>query len=246
MEHPGPPTLAVSLAGLPRSRPPRAWIEWSVRAGFRGVALDASAPGVRPRELGAGARRDLAALLKRQETRLAGLDLFIPPADFVSPSRQDRAIAALTGALELAGDLTRLGAGAACVTAELPESLDPATRSALAEAARSTGARLAEARVPLPAPEEDGAVIPAVDPASLILTGIDPVEALAGLPVGLAALRVSDAAGGRRVELGAGALDVAAYRSLAVLGGAGHVVADLRGLADAHAAARAALGAWSG
>src|SRR5690606_13026801 len=87
---------ALSIAGV-RDDPalkgagPRAPIEAAAKAGFRAVALDASAAGLRPRDLDRSARRDLAALLRRLELAFAGLDLWIPPEHFASPEHADRA-----------------------------------------------------------------------------------------------------------------------------------------------------------
>lgn len=76
--------------------------------GFTAVQLDAAAAGVRPRELGPSARRDLVARLRRRSLRPVGLDLWIPPAHFRDPGTVDRASDAMLAAIELAADLGRL------------------------------------------------------------------------------------------------------------------------------------------
>jgi len=246
MDAPAPSPLSVSLVGLPRARSPRVWIEWASGLRYRGVALDATAPGVRPRDLDRGGRRELTALLRRSELLLAGVDLFIPPEHFVDPRRVDRALAAVSAALGLVADLRGITTRAPTVTIELPAEADTVLDT-LAEAALATGVGVADACFPLRELGVDGeAVIPALDPAAALLTGADPVEALAGAGPGAVALRLSDALAGARTPVGAGALNVGAYRVLTALGGAGRpIVTDLRGVSGWDAAARAAQAAWA-
>lgn len=104
-------TLAVSLARLSRDRSSRDWIEWAADAGFAGVAIDAMAPGCRARELDRSARRELAALLRRRELALVGVDLWIPASHFLAGNHADRAMSATLGAIELAGELQSLVGG---------------------------------------------------------------------------------------------------------------------------------------
>ncbi|MFZ9880777.1 MAG: hypothetical protein ACO3QC_05185, partial [Phycisphaerales bacterium] len=53
----------------------RVALELVSRLGYRGAQLSAADPATRPRDLGASARRDLAAALARSELACAGIDL---------------------------------------------------------------------------------------------------------------------------------------------------------------------------
>ncbi|MEZ6163399.1 MAG: hypothetical protein R3B67_03075 [Phycisphaerales bacterium] len=74
----GLPEIAVSTCGFDPS--PRVTIETIATLGHRAVALDVTVPELRPRNLSRSARRDLAALLRKAELELAGLDLWIRPS----------------------------------------------------------------------------------------------------------------------------------------------------------------------
>lgn len=108
-------TLAISLAGLRKDDPTAAWyagpraaVAWAAGLGVRGVQLDAAAPGVRARDLDRSARRDLAALLRRSGLEFTGLDLWLPGEHLKDTAHVDRAVAAITGAIALAGELAPL------------------------------------------------------------------------------------------------------------------------------------------
>jgi len=72
----------------------RSAITWARKHDFQAIQLDATLPGIRPRELGKRARKDLTALLHRQDMLLAGLDLFIPRRHYLDSDHIDRAISA--------------------------------------------------------------------------------------------------------------------------------------------------------
>lgn len=254
------PTLSISIAGwsdrsAPKGDPPRARIEAVAAWGFRAVQLDAVLPGIRARDLDRSARRDLAALLRRQGLAFTGLDLFIPPVHFADPQRVDRALAAAASACELAADLARLAgnahAGVVCTT--LPEAIDPRTLDALGAAADRTGVALADLSWP-PASAVAERARPGgvglgigIDPAAVLMRGADPASAIAGLAVPVAAARLSDVSAVGRVVPGSpgGRLDVLGYAAaLHTRGFAGAVVADLRGLPDAAHAGELMLAAW--
>jgi hypothetical protein len=82
-------------------------LAWASRAGYRGVQLSASEPGMRPRDLSASARRDFAATLARHELVCSGLDLFLPPSHLTDPQYATRAFEAIEAALEFAALLGR-------------------------------------------------------------------------------------------------------------------------------------------
>ncbi len=108
-------------------------------AGFTAVQLDATLPGIRPRDLDSRARKDLAALLGRAYTFAAGLDLFIPRRHFTQPENVDRAMSAVIAAITLAADLGKIP-----VSVSLPvKGMSDDTKAALVDAADGHGLRLA-------------------------------------------------------------------------------------------------------
>lgn len=250
------PPIGLSLSGLSRDkgRPwsagPRHALEWAADLGFRRVQLDATAAGVRPRELDRSARRDLASLLRRLELAPCGIDLLIPPGDFADPARVERALAALGGAVDLAADLGALaGDGAArrvCVA--LPRDAAVETLDAIRARASARGTVVADLAAPAPDIGKEGdPIAPGLDPASILLAGGDPAADALRAAGRIAAARLSDADGAARVPHGSrgSRLDRIAY--LAALDAAGYrgpVVLDLRGLRDQDRAARDVLAAW--
>lgn len=248
------------LAGVHLATDPRAAIEWAASLRYRAVQLDATRPGLRPRELDRSARRDLASLLRRRELSLSGLDLFIPPEHLTDPAQIDRAVAAIAGAAELAADVAALAPGSiACVSLVLPNDLAADTRDELGVQAARVGALLADFSVddrhrptPTDAPTADlpdehpalssHAVGVGIDPAALILRGHDPIEAVARAGARLFAARLTDAAHSTRIAPGSAGsqLDRTAYAAaLSVVGFRGPMVVDLRGVPQPGLAARA-------
>lgn len=241
--------LSLSLTGLRFREPgvgttPRGLIEWAAAARpLRPVALalDATAPGLRARELDRSARRDLAATLRRQGFAFTGLDFFIPPSHFTDPAHADRALAALAAALELASDLARHaglppGQAAAWVTTEMPEATPADVRATLAAASERVNTTIANLT---PAASD----LVALDPAALLLKGEDPATAAAKLGSRLAAPRLSDATAGTRVAASQGTLDLLTYHA-ATASARSAPCLDLRQLPDAAAAMTTGLEAW--
>ena len=97
--------LAPTLA--PLGDRPRVALDRFAAMGFRHVQLSAMQPGLRPRDLDRSGRRDLGVRLGRLGMTAAGVDLWIPQTHFVDPYQVDRAVAAVLGAIELAGALDR-------------------------------------------------------------------------------------------------------------------------------------------
>ncbi len=257
------PTLSISLAGLnndpaaPWFGGARAAISWAAAAGFRCIQLDATAPGIRPRELGRSARRDLAAFLRRSELSLSGVDLWIPPEHFMDPTRVSRAVDAANQAAELAGELARWsGGGGGFVSVVFPSGLAPDISGSLAESAMKCGAELADHRLAASptAKGPDGAAVPShislgtgIDPAAALLAGQDPSILAARAGARLLAARLSDASLVSRVTPGSagGRLDEMAYlAALSVAGFKRPLVLDLRGVSHQASAAAAVLGRW--
>ncbi len=240
----------VGFAGPGGQAPARELIARASELGYRGIALDMTAPGVRPRDLDRSARRDLAALLRRHELIFAGGDLWIPPSHFADPANTDRAIAAVTASLGLAREIASLVPGSSAnVSISLPAEPAADVLETLIAAARTLGARLADTR-----PRADSninsqnadAIGVGVDPASLLLAGLDPAVEIARLGALVANARISDADHAGRSPLGAGRLDLHAYKiSLTLADDAVPIIADMRGLPNPAAAARAALDRWN-
>jgi sugar phosphate isomerase/epimerase len=231
-------------------------------AGFSAVQLDAALPGIRPRELSTRARRDLSALLARQELRLAGIDLFIPRRHYLQPDLMDRALTATTAAIELAADLGRVPLSLALPIAAMTQD----AHDALAACADGHGVPLAihaeddlDALLAWMARMDQPVLGAGLDPCAVLGCGHDPGAFAQRLGARLLVARLNDLIGapqaptpsgptaaGVRCTVGQGDLDLTAYRVAIDLAGrrTGPVVLDLRGLPDPLAAASAAHHAW--
>lgn len=244
-----PISIALSLAGLSKDRSARAWIEWAATEGLRGVTLDASAPGLRARELDRSARRELTALLRRRELAFVGLDLWIPPKDFLAPEKVDRAVSAALGTIELAGELgTLVGAAKPIVSMLFPAQIDPRTIEPMLESAIRHGTIVADHRWPIPTDDvtTNSTLGVGLDPATLLLSGAAPAAELIGVGDRLRCVRLSDADATGRTMVGEGELDVNAFRT--ALMAAHHtapIVLDVRGVADGEKAVRRGLERWN-
>ncbi|MBC7770874.1 MAG: hypothetical protein H7210_00130 [Pyrinomonadaceae bacterium] len=264
------PPLALALAGLPRIGPDvlRHQLALAAQLGYRAVQLDATVAGLRARDLDRSARRDLAALFRRSELSCTGLDLWIPAEHFTSSDQADRAVSAVSGALELAADLSRLSASAVVSTARrgdmgsvslmLPKDLPGAIRRTLEERATTCGVLIADHTWPskLDVSHESPIGI-GLDPAMVLMAGEDPVKwasRLAGdkqaqresLPR-LVTARATSASTVSRVSLGArdSRLETLNYGVSLITGGYDQpVVVDVRGVADPTQAAEDAAKVW--
>ncbi len=198
------PNLAATIAPLAAGDEAlgvREALAWISSLGYRGAQLNAADPATRPRDLGPSARRDLAATFARQELRCAGIDLFVPPAHFLDPTHQSRALDAVLAAIGLAADL-----GRAPVTAPLPD--EPASggtdartsgiRQAIAAEAERVGVTVLLAA---PVPPGPGASSPApiappfrafLDCAAVLAAQGSPEGEIARLGSALGAVRVVD------------------------------------------------------
>lgn len=248
---------SLSLAGLRGAHAlapggTREQIVEAARLGYRAVQLDAMGEGVRARDLDRSGRRDLASLLRRLDLKLSGLDLWVPPAHFVEPARADRAVAAVTQAVELASELAAAlgpdphsGWGGAVVSLSLPEKIAPDVVAHLRSAAALRGARIADHAWPVNI-GGDGPIGIGLDPAGVIFAGADPAVEVSRLVAPPASARLSDLSPAGRVEPGGGegSLDVLAYTvALSTKGYRGHLVVDLRGLLETRRVAAELAGA---
>ncbi len=267
------PHIAISTAGFITESPnPRALIDTiasSAAQGHpRGVALDATHPGLRPRTLSRSARRDLAATLRRSELAFVGLDLWIPPEHFTDRAHAHRAIEALTQACELATELASLvgsggSAGSAKTTAAggqsrpvvstmLPGELDAADRQALDASAQRLGAIIADHH-PEPTPLEThstdliaGLAI-GIDPALILMNAQSPGKSVTHAGKALASARLNDVNPMGRCAVGApgSKLDLTSYAGALIVAGQHWVTLDLRDLPDPILAIQRATHAWA-
>ncbi len=245
--HPIQVMVGVTIA--PLGNPQRAFA--MLRAlGARGAQLSATQPGMRPRELGASARRDLVATLARNELVASGFDAWIPPAHFTDPAHAERAIDAAIAACELAGELGRVP-----VTIELPALPDDdatarARRAeavaAVAAAADRHGVRIADACGGLDAPWPP--IGASIDAAGSLAQGSDPAADLARAGARGVSVRISDLSRtGMRVPPGdpGGRLDLLALRvAIELTGTTGLPVIDARQWAEPMEGVGRALAAW--
>ncbi|MEO0475148.1 MAG: TIM barrel protein [Planctomycetota bacterium] len=223
------------------------------KLGFAAVQLDATLPGIRPRELDTTARRDLSATVMRAGMSVSGIDFFIPAEHYSDPQHADRAVAAAVAACELAGDLGRVP-----LSLNLPiAKADTSLIQAVIDAADAQGVTLAihdEADIDglthwlaTHAPPHVGL---GLDPAALLIRDNDPASAAQTHASSLRVARLSDAskgqADGGRQAVGSGSLQVMAYRVSIDLAPnrLGPVVLDLRGLPAPLDAMRSAKAVW--
>ena len=230
-----PQHLSLAILGLDpaRSASARDLINLATRTGYRGVQIDATYPGLRPRELDRSARRDLAALCSRSGLAISGVDCFIPPRHLLAGQHQDRAMHALIAALELSADLARLGNGdAGIVSCELPTGIQSEIVDAIEAACDRFEVQVADHATTQPThPLHVG-----IDPAACLEAGNDPVRSAASLGERLVSTRLSDRDESGRVlpVVEEGRLDLLAYRVALVSAGYGRpLVVDLRGVPDA-------------
>ncbi|MCE2882281.1 MAG: hypothetical protein LW636_07980 [Planctomycetaceae bacterium] len=226
----------------------RAAFERLSALGYRGAQLSAADPATRPRDLGASARRDLAAALSRSELSCSGVDLFITPAHFTDPAFVEKAADASFAALGLAADL-----GRAPLVLPLPADAATDVRAALAAEASRRGVAIV---VPLDgaSPEERSyADAPpfarGVDCAAVLAAGGRPEAVVAALGGRLGGVRLVDllrsGLRGPILEPRASRLDALALRiAIELAGFRGLPVVDARQWADPDEGIAASIARW--
>lgn len=245
-----PPALALAALREDGGLAPgvRAPIDAAARMGYRAVALDGAAPGLRARDLDRSARRDLASALRRVELAFAGLDLWIPPEHYASAAHADRAATAAAQAIDLASDLAREARGDAVVSLTLPRGLEGEALSlfegvlrGLLDRAERAGVALADHSLPLGecqgAPADAASPLAVgVDPAALLLRGQDPMRESGRWGRSVRVARWTDADALSRVapsRRSSGRLDVEAYAAVvSAATSAQRLTVDLRGVAS--------------
>jgi len=191
--------------------------------------LDAMLPGLRPRELDRSARRDLASMLKRSGVGATGIDLFLPPQHLAEPAHVDRAVGAITSAIELLSELASLGAMETKVLClSLPQKPLANALAAIASAALERAVTITDFSLPA-ASDIRTSIARGVDCAQAIAAGQDPASLIAASAPG--AIRLCDWDGTRRVPVSKGRLDTRlAVASASIAAPRVPVVIDLRGI----------------
>ena len=211
-----PIQLAVTLTGLGAS--PECFSH-AVKLNLAGVQFDASQPRLRPRELDIGARRDVAATLRRHELVASGIDCFIPLERFSQLDAVERAMTALFESIAFAEFLGRVP-----VSFFMP--LDADLANTICQEAARRGVLLADFVRP------KGCVNCGIglDPAVILLEQKNPAQEVSAAGARLVAARLNDMdQSGQRGPLGQGRLDALAYRvALDVCGFKGLPVIDCR------------------
>ena len=229
--------LACSLRGLATATDvpatsARGLIDWVNWLGFRAVVLDTVHPELRPRSLDRSSRRDIAASLKRMQLAFAGIDVFVPAAHFTDLEHSDRAVAAVLGAIELAHDLSTLGAGGKPVVClDLPDEPVEGVVGEIGAQAERHGVLLAALR------GGQSGIGRSVDLDAIADAGVDPAGELADSTC------VQARWGGPRAGRRVGLEPIAA--ALSMKPGGASCVLDLSHGRDAAITAQNALDAWS-
>ncbi len=246
----GLPEIAISAAGfaMPSGSSSRATIDTIASLGVRGIALDATAPGLRPRELTRSARRDIASILRRHELEVAGIDLWIPPSHFTNPTTSQRAIDATTNALEMCAELAPLVGGRSrpIVSLVLPEELSESIRVTLGSIAQHHGSTIADHRIVRDDDDEATGIGVGIDPVFYLTDGQSPAKAITRAGSDLVSARLCDTnAMGRCVLRASGSkLDLTGYAGAMIVSGQEWVTLDLRGLDDPIRASSQSINAW--
>ena len=247
-------SLAPTLGPLVRTTglPIRKALSAVGEAGFTAIQLDASLPGLRPRELDTNARRDLLVSARGVGLAIAGVDLFIPRQHLLDTEHVDRAAEALLAGIRFAAELGRVPFSTALPIADLDEDLaESLTRSADAAGVRLT-VHAADQHDALNAwlAQREGVTGLGIDPAEYLASRQDPVEIAQQSSDALAVARLSDTqlglADGPRQTVGTGDLDLMSYRvsvDLAQHRG-GPVVLDLRNVPAPQRAMGLGRDAW--
>ncbi|MEE2681331.1 MAG: hypothetical protein VX641_03060 [Planctomycetota bacterium] len=249
-----PYTLRImepSITTTALAEDPRAGLELASRLGFRRVTLSAAQPGLRPRDLDRSARRGLQAELRRLELACDAIDLFIPPEHFTQASTIDRALDAVSGAVQLASDL---GAGGVFLRLPPEDPEEPMLEATieLTRLAQGSPVRLLDVGLngrALRTLEAGNATALGIgiDTAAWLADHRDPLEGLVahGALVGGLRLVDLDETGSRTPPERGGRLDLdSLQRALALETSPRSVVLDARGWAEPQTGAVQALTAW--
>lgn len=245
------PEIAVSISGTkpdadaPWGRTTATACRWA-RSHSRCVALDASRPDLRARELGRSARRDVGAMLRRTELELSGIDLWIPAEHYVDADKSERAMETLQQTVVLATELARLAGGRSrpMVSVTLPGTLSQTDRVSINHLGERHGALIGDHSPD--APESLGSdiagLVVAVDPASCLMGGVTPEQRVHAS----GALRLTDANTNGRCVVGSpgGRLDLTAYAAACLTSGQRWIITDAWGIENAQQAIETSVEVW--
>ncbi len=237
-------------------------LETLARMGFRAVQWPGTTPSLRPRDLDNSARRGLRGQLQRLELGCSGVDLWIPPGQFLDATNIDRAVAAVEQAVRFAADLAIPGTEAEerpVVSVLLPteaERIASPTMGMQLIAAIEHLAVIAEREGIAIADHAIGRMVIAglrigVDPAAALATSKDPAAMVLAGGSGVATARLVDlfrsGLRGPILEPGESRLDVTAYRvALELVGYRREVIIDARQWRDPMGGLRSSLERWAG
>ncbi|GDY04785.1 hypothetical protein LBMAG50_09260 [Phycisphaerae bacterium] len=194
-----PIQLSVTMAALGAAQN---CFTLAVKLNVAGVQFDASQPGLRPRELDIGARRDVAATLRRQELVASGIDCFIPIERFEQLDAVERAMTALFESIAFAEFLGRVP-----VSVFMPT--DAALVTTICQEATRRGVLLADFTRPVGC----SACGIGIDPSTIVMERKNPAQEISAAGTRLVAARVNDIDQvGQRGPIGTGRVDAMSYR----------------------------------
>lgn len=243
----GLPEISISTAGfIGIDGAPKAAIDQVHALGVRGIAIDASVPGIRARELTRSARRDLAASLRRRELEFTGLDLWIPPEHFTDPINAHRAIEAVAQAAEMSIELATLVGGRSkpIVSVLFPENLNETDRLAIGANAQRVGAIIADHQTQQA--EHVAGIGIGIDPVLVLMNAQSPGKAVTQAGTDLKSVRLSDLSAMGRCVVGSqgGKLDVRGYAGALIVASQEWITLDVREMPDPKVAVECARQAW--
>jgi len=240
-------------------------LEAVAQLGYSAVQWSGTTPSLRPREIDTSARRGIRGQLQRLELQCAGIDLFIPPSQFLDDATIDRAVAAVEHAIRFVADIAGSGLSADArptVSLLLPTARErePETAAAaqcaaaldhLVTVAERDGIQLADLTA---AVDEDAArtrIGISVDPALVLAASRDPAAAVLAAGSNLVSARLVDlyrsGLRGPIGEPGEARLKVDAYRvALDIVGYRRALVVDARQWRDPFGGLRVSLERWCG
>ncbi|MHC4976402.1 MAG: hypothetical protein ACYTF7_07325 [Planctomycetota bacterium] len=229
------PHRGLSLTGwndpaLPSG--PRRRFALARQHGYQCVTLDATDPRTRPRDLDRSSRRDLGATLQRDGLGCAGFDLWIAHSHLEDSTNWERITDAVRASAECLHGIAEGGS----INMALPAEGCAELIGALVTACESHGVALSDHSWP---PRDDECLRVGFDPASVIVGGDDPHEAIARVATRAGSLRLSDIDETGRVPVGEGSVNPDLLEASAqALGCPLHWIVDIRGVARQQEAIR--------
>ncbi len=185
--------------------------------------------------------------MRRREIEFTGIDLWIPAEHFTGAEHCSRAVEIIHQTTELASEMASLvgGRSTARVSVMTPGSIDADLLRVMGDGAERVGSLIVDHRVDLPRACPAGVAI-GVDPASVLIAGGDPVEAVHAAGGRLGSVRLDDVNAMGRCPVGTegSRLDIDGYKAALIVGGVDWVTIDLRQLPNASQGFEIARHAW--